>query len=103
MTIGADFAGDSWRNLSVQNCYPTLPELRRRRLDETVRIQGSTPLLSEKSVDERVAPLTLGKGVAAKMIFHSEDLRHVPEIWQRAWAVDMPDVATPYRVHGGVI
>ncbi|MFQ5731250.1 MAG: hypothetical protein ACE5KM_04750 [Planctomycetaceae bacterium] len=40
---------------------------------------------------------------AKQMIFHSEDLRHVPEIWNRAWASEMPDVATPYRVHGGVI
>ena len=40
---------------------------------------------------------------ARQMIFHSEDLRHVPEIWERAWALEMPDVATPYRVHGGVI
>jgi hypothetical protein len=40
---------------------------------------------------------------ARQLIFHSEDLRQVPEIWERAWALEMPDVATPYRVHGGVI
>ncbi len=40
---------------------------------------------------------------ARQLIYHSEDLRHVPEIWERAWAMEMPDVATPYRVHGGVI
>jgi len=40
---------------------------------------------------------------ARQLLFHSEDLRHVPEIWERAWAAEMPDVATPYRVHGGVI
>lgn len=40
---------------------------------------------------------------ARQLIFHSEDLRHVPEIWERAWAMEMPDVATPYRTHGGVI
>jgi hypothetical protein len=40
---------------------------------------------------------------ARQLIFHSEDLRHVPEIWERTWAMEMPDVATPYRVHGGVI
>ena len=40
---------------------------------------------------------------ARQLIFQSEDLRHVPEIWERAWALEMPDVATPYRVHGGVI
>ncbi len=40
---------------------------------------------------------------ARQLIFHSEDLRHIPEIWERVWAMEMPDVATPYRVHGGVI
>ena len=38
-----------------------------------------------------------------QLIFHSEDMRHVPEILERAWAMEMPDLATPYRVHGGVI
>ena len=38
-----------------------------------------------------------------QMIFTSEGLRHIPEIWERVWALDMPDVATPYRTHGGVI
>ncbi|MFQ5731132.1 MAG: hypothetical protein ACE5KM_04150 [Planctomycetaceae bacterium] len=40
---------------------------------------------------------------ARQLIFHSEDLRHVPGIWERAWGAVMPDVATPYRVRGGVI
>jgi len=40
---------------------------------------------------------------ARQLIFHSEDLRHVPEIWERAWKIEMPDVATPYRTHGDVI
>jgi hypothetical protein len=40
---------------------------------------------------------------ARQLIFHSEDLRQVPEIWERVWALEMPDIATPYRVHGGVI
>lgn len=38
-----------------------------------------------------------------QLIFTSEGLRHIPEIWERVWALDMPDVATPYRTHGGVI
>ncbi|GAB4136215.1 MAG: hypothetical protein Tsb009_03190 [Planctomycetaceae bacterium] len=38
-----------------------------------------------------------------QLIFEAEDLRHVPEIWERAWNMEMPDEATPYRVHGGVI
>ena len=38
-----------------------------------------------------------------QMIFTSEGLRHIPEIWERIWGLDMPDLETPYRTHGGVI
>jgi hypothetical protein len=37
------------------------------------------------------------------LIYQSESLRHIPEIWERFWGLDLPDLATPYRVHGGVI
>ncbi|MEX0726496.1 MAG: hypothetical protein WEB58_01020 [Planctomycetaceae bacterium] len=40
---------------------------------------------------------------AQQLIYVSEGLRHIPEIWARIWGLDMPDVATPYRTHGGVI
>lgn len=40
---------------------------------------------------------------AKQLIYVSESLRHIPQIWERIWALDMPDVATPYRTHGGVI
>ncbi len=40
---------------------------------------------------------------ARQLIFQSENYRHIPEIWERTWGLDMPDVATPYRTHGGVI
>jgi len=40
---------------------------------------------------------------ARQLIFQSESLRHVPEIWERIWFLDLPDFETPYRVHGGVI
>lgn len=40
---------------------------------------------------------------ARQLIFTSEGLRHIPQIWERIWGLDMPDVATPYRTHGGVI
>jgi len=40
---------------------------------------------------------------ARQLIFTSEGYRHIPEIWERMWGLDMPDVATPYRTHGGVI
>lgn len=40
---------------------------------------------------------------ARQLIFVSEGLRHIPNIWERIWGLDMPDVATPYRTHGGVI
>ena len=38
-----------------------------------------------------------------ELIFSSEGLRHIPNIWERIWGLDMPDIATPYRTHGGVI
>ena len=38
-----------------------------------------------------------------QMIFVSEGLRHINEIWERMWGLDAPDFATPYRTHGGVI
>jgi hypothetical protein len=40
---------------------------------------------------------------ARELINTSENLRHIPEIWERTWFLDMPDFATPYRTHGGVI
>lgn len=40
---------------------------------------------------------------AQQLIYQSESLRHIPNIWDRIWGLDMPDVATPYRTHGGVI
>ena len=40
---------------------------------------------------------------ARQLIYASESLRHIPQIWERIWALDMPDVITPYRTHGGVI
>jgi hypothetical protein len=40
---------------------------------------------------------------ARQLIFVSEGYRQIPEIWERIWGLDMPDVATPYRTHGGVI
>lgn len=45
------------------------------------------------SPDERVRQL----------IYQSENYRHIPEIWERIWGLEMPDLATPYRTHGGVI
>lgn len=38
-----------------------------------------------------------------QLINVSEGYRHIPEIWDRFWGLDMPDLATPYRTHGGVI
>jgi hypothetical protein len=40
---------------------------------------------------------------ARQLIYTSENLRHIPEIWERIWFLDAPDFATPYRTHGGVI
>ncbi len=38
-----------------------------------------------------------------ELIYASESLRHIPNIWERIWFLSMPDLATPYRTHGGVI
>lgn len=38
-----------------------------------------------------------------QLIYTSENLRHIPRIWDRIWFLDIPDLATPYRTHGGVI
>lgn len=40
---------------------------------------------------------------ARELIYASETLRQIPDIWERIWGLDMPDVETPYRTHGGVI
>ena len=40
---------------------------------------------------------------ARQLIFTSEGFRHIPEIWERIWGLELPDLATPYRTHGGVI
>ncbi len=40
---------------------------------------------------------------ARQLIFTSEGYRHIPEIWERIWGLELPDLATPYRTHGGVI
>ena len=38
-----------------------------------------------------------------QLIYTSENLRHIPRIWERIWFLDQPDFGTPYRTHGGVI
>ena len=40
---------------------------------------------------------------ARQLIYQSENYRHIPNIWDRIWGFDMPDLSTPYRTHGGVI
>ena len=40
---------------------------------------------------------------ARQLIKTSESLDHIPQIWEKAWFLDMPDSATPYRTHSGVI
>lgn len=58
----------------------------------TVQIGCIVPMWSS-SRDERTKQL----------IYQSESMRHIPQIWNRAWNLDAPDFATPYRTHGGVI
>ena len=38
-----------------------------------------------------------------QLIFSSEDMRQVLNIWERFWFLDQPDHMTPQRMHGGVI
>lgn len=38
-----------------------------------------------------------------EMIYQSENYRQIQDIWERIWFLDMPDLETPYRTHGGVI
>ena len=54
---------------------------------------GCVVPIYSSSPDERVR----------QMIYVSEGLRHIPRIWERVWALDLPDLMTPYRTHGGVI
>jgi hypothetical protein len=37
-----------------------------------------------------------------QLIYQSENLQ-INDIWERMWFLDMPDTATPFRTHGGVI
>ena len=38
-----------------------------------------------------------------QLIYVSESFRHINGIWERIWGLELPDLATPYRTHGGVI
>jgi hypothetical protein len=38
-----------------------------------------------------------------QLIFTSEDLRAMLQVWERFWFLDQPSHMTPQRVHGGVI
>ncbi|MGE0758659.1 MAG: hypothetical protein AB7O38_16655 [Pirellulaceae bacterium] len=38
-----------------------------------------------------------------QLIFTSENLRDLIDIWERVWFLDQPDHMSPVRVHGGVI
>ena len=40
---------------------------------------------------------------ARQLLYVSENLRHITRIWERIWFLDIPDTATPYRTHGGII
>lgn len=38
-----------------------------------------------------------------QLIITSENLRNFQDEWERFWLLDMPDHATPNRVHGGIM
>ena len=38
-----------------------------------------------------------------QLIYTSENLRLMPDEWERMWLLDQPDHGTPFRNHGGII
>jgi hypothetical protein len=38
-----------------------------------------------------------------QLIYTSENLRELLDVWERFWFLDQPSHMTPTRVHGGVI
>jgi hypothetical protein len=38
-----------------------------------------------------------------ELIYTSENLRELLDVWERFWFLDQPDHMSPTRVHGGVI
>jgi hypothetical protein len=40
---------------------------------------------------------------AQQLIFTSDNLRDLLDLWERVWFLDQPDHQTPTRVHGGII
>jgi hypothetical protein len=38
-----------------------------------------------------------------QLIYTSENLRDLLDVWERIWFLDQPDHMSPVRVHGGVI
>lgn len=38
-----------------------------------------------------------------QLIYTSENLRDLLDVWERFWFLDQPDHMSPTRVHGGVI
>jgi hypothetical protein len=37
-----------------------------------------------------------------QLLVMSENLRQIPDEWERAWLLDQPSHTTPNRVHGGL-
>jgi len=37
-----------------------------------------------------------------QLLVTSENLRLIPDEWERAWLLDQPQHTTPYRTHGGL-
>lgn len=40
---------------------------------------------------------------ARQLIYTSENLRNLREEWHRFWFLDMPDLQSPVRTHGGML
>lgn len=37
-----------------------------------------------------------------QLLYTSENLRQIPDEWERAWLLDQPSHMTLYRTHGGL-
>ena len=48
-------------------------------------------------------PLMPAQRQLRKLLKESESIRHIPEVWERMWFIDLDDDEAEFRKHGGVI
>ena len=85
---------------------PRPAEARRLRARRLKAVAGLALLLGGAAIQTGcVVPIyaTERDERARQLLYVSENLRHITRIWERIWFLDLPDTATPYRTHGGII